>query len=101
MRLRPTREVAAAIGTELSDRVEGMLDELEPFIDLDTDDRGCGGWYFLITSEQEERFREDGDVFTDGQALCEVLDERFYNFAAQWEIEINAWLSKGAPGLTE
>lgn len=101
VQLRPTRAVAAAIGTELSERAVGMLDELEPFLDLDYEGRRCGRWYFLMTPEQEERYQEGGNVFTEGQALCEVFDERFYNFDAKWEIEINAWLSKGAPGLTE
>ena len=97
LRLRETRAVAAAIGTELSEMVVGMLDDLEEFIDLDAENRGAFGMYFRMTPEQKETYREGGEVLTDGQWLCGVLDHHFYRIDRQWQREINEWLAEGAP----
>ena len=45
LRLRETRAAAVAVGTECSQRIVAMLDSLEHSVDLDAEDRGCGGSY--------------------------------------------------------
>ena len=54
-----------------------------------------------MTPAQQEDRDWDRPVVTAGEKLCEKLDDRFDDIDQAWELEINAWLSKGAPGLTE
>lgn len=99
LRLRETRAAAVAVGTECSQRIVAMLDGLEHSVDLDAEDRGYGGLYFTMTAEEEEIFENGGDVITYGEALCDGFDDQFDEFDAHWELEVNAWLAAGAPGL--
>lgn len=99
VRLQETRDAALAVGGEHSAKVAAMLEELQHWVDLTAEDRGCNGSYFIMTAEQEELALEDVEVETGGERLCDVFDERYDDFDESWEREINSWLQARLPAV--
>jgi hypothetical protein len=101
---KPTFAALQAIGTPAAAKVIAILNALEPFLLIDTEDRGFAGEYWLVESE-EPWMSDDEDEdsgFDDYEETCEGWDiaedsDTIYYALEDFPAEIEAWLASGAP----
>lgn len=80
---RQTRDILNEIGAEACLKVAKMLDEIIPYIDFNTNDKGCFGSYFKKNVNEDKLCDEGG--------LLDCLDDQFYGIGDIFKKEVEEY----------